>query len=214
MSEKSERLPRGRPRSIDRAAVLARATETFWRLGYEGASLSELTAAMGVSRPTLYTAYGDKADLFMAALEQYGGTYGTAPLRAFLAEAEIGTAVSAFLRIAAEGNTTPGMPTGCLIACCASTAAESQPAVRDRLAEIAEQTAAALAERFSTEVTAGRLSAEPGPFVRAQRLIDMMYAQAVRARSGETRASLMADLASRVTAVVGRPADVAAVKTV
>lgn len=203
MSEFGERRPRGRPRSVDRTAVLERATETFWRLGYDGASLSDLTEAMGVSRPTLYAAYGDKADLFMAALDQYGSSYGAAPLLAFLEEPEIGAAASAFLRVAAEGNTRSDMPKGCLIACCAATAAETQPAVRMRLEEIAEQTTAALAARFAEEVATDLLPAEPTPRARAARLIDMMYAQAVRARGGETRESLLAELPNRVRAVLG-----------
>jgi len=60
---------RGRPRSFDRAAALRRAMEVFWAKGYEGASLSDLTAAMGINSPSLYAAFGSKEALFLEATE-------------------------------------------------------------------------------------------------------------------------------------------------
>ncbi|WP_280299880.1 TetR/AcrR family transcriptional regulator [Nocardia abscessus] len=64
-------MPGGRPRSFDIDSALDRALEVFWRYGYEGAALSDLTAAMGVNRPSLYAAFGSKAELFDRALERY-----------------------------------------------------------------------------------------------------------------------------------------------
>src|SRR5882724_13552824 len=65
----SQRL--GRPRSFDPNKALDRAMRLFWRKGYEGTSLSDLTKAMGISRPSLYAAFGDKEALFRKALERY-----------------------------------------------------------------------------------------------------------------------------------------------
>ena len=62
---------RGRPRSFDSAQALERALRVLWRKGYEGASLAELTKAMGINRPSLYAAYGDKPALFRKALDRY-----------------------------------------------------------------------------------------------------------------------------------------------
>lgn len=67
---------RGRPRSFDKEAALERAMEVFWRLGYEGASMTDLTAAMGIASPSLYAAFGSKEALFRQALEHYGATEG------------------------------------------------------------------------------------------------------------------------------------------
>src|SRR5579864_7728429 len=61
----------GRPRSFDIDRALDRALLVFWRKGYEGASLSDLTKAVGVNRPSLYAAFGDKEELFRKALDRY-----------------------------------------------------------------------------------------------------------------------------------------------
>lgn len=188
---------------MDRIAVLEAATRTFWRLGYDGASLGALTAATGVSRPTLYSTFGDKADLFDAVLDHYGATVASAPLEAFEAEADIVAAATAFLRVSAENNTQPGGPSGCLLACCAATAAECMPELRARLRRDGGALEDRLAARFAKEAAAGTIAPEPLPTARATRLIDFMQAQAVRARSGATRAELLQDLANRAQAVVG-----------
>src|ERR1700694_3242978 len=61
----------GRPRSFDTGKALDRAVDVFWRKGYEGASLSDLTKAMGINRPSLYAAFGDKDKLFRKVLDRY-----------------------------------------------------------------------------------------------------------------------------------------------
>src|SRR6202521_2375322 len=61
----------GRPRSFDIDGALDRALQVFWRKGYEGTSLSDLTKAVGVNRPSLYAAFGDKEALFRKALHRY-----------------------------------------------------------------------------------------------------------------------------------------------
>ena len=62
---------RGRPRAFDTARALDQALRVFWRHGYEGASLADLTAAMGINRPSLYAAFGNKETLFRRALDHY-----------------------------------------------------------------------------------------------------------------------------------------------
>ena len=64
-------LQKGRPREFDAEDALDRALEVFWRKGYEGASLAELTEAMGINRPSLYAAFGNKEALFRLAFDRY-----------------------------------------------------------------------------------------------------------------------------------------------
>lgn len=73
----------GRPREFDIDEALERAMQVFWERGYEGVSLADLTKAMGITKPSLYAAFGNKAELFRKALERYNegpGDYGTRAL--------------------------------------------------------------------------------------------------------------------------------------
>lgn len=72
---------RGRPRNFDRDQALRKAMEVFWSKGYEGASLTDLTAAMGINSPSLYGAFGSKEALFREAVELYRQTDGGAARR-------------------------------------------------------------------------------------------------------------------------------------
>ncbi|BDM69608.1 TetR family transcriptional regulator [Streptomyces nigrescens] len=64
-------MPGGRPRAFDVDAALDRALDVFWRHGYEGASLADLTGAMGINKPSMYAAFGNKEDLFATVLGRY-----------------------------------------------------------------------------------------------------------------------------------------------
>src|SRR5438034_4590790 len=75
-------VPSGRTRQFDVDEALDRALEVFWARGYEGATLPELTRAMGINRPSLYAAFGNKEQLFRKALDRYQ----TGPM-SFLTEA-------------------------------------------------------------------------------------------------------------------------------
>src|SRR6185369_14964182 len=68
---KPARKPRGRPRAFDREAALAAAMEVFWAKGFESTTISDLTQAMGINPPSLYSAFGDKEKLFLEAMERY-----------------------------------------------------------------------------------------------------------------------------------------------
>ena len=70
-----ERSAGGRPRAFDEDQALDAAIDVFWRLGYEGASMAELTQAMGINKPSLYAVFGSKEKLFVRALERYGLAY-------------------------------------------------------------------------------------------------------------------------------------------
>src|SRR5437763_14671465 len=71
MKSKTATAPRGRPRAFDPDAALDRAMHVFWAKGYEGASLSDLTQAMRINRPSLYAAFGNKEQLFRKVLDRY-----------------------------------------------------------------------------------------------------------------------------------------------
>lgn len=94
----------GRPRGFDETQALDAAIEVFWRLGYEGASLTELTHAMGINKPSLYAAFGSKEKLFVRALERYGHLYRQ-QLEAILDRPTAYQVIESYLRSIAESAT-------------------------------------------------------------------------------------------------------------
>src|SRR5687767_6665585 len=113
MKVKKPHAPIGRPRAFDTDKALDHALLVFWRKGYEGASLSELTKAMGINRPSLYAAFGDKKALFRKALDRY--MEGPAAyVREALNEPTARAVVERLLGGAADLLTDPRTPQGCL----------------------------------------------------------------------------------------------------
>ncbi|GAB3832324.1 TetR/AcrR family transcriptional regulator [Dactylosporangium cerinum] len=110
---RTERPVIGRPRSFNPDQALERALEVFWRQGYEGASLADLTEAMGINRTSMYAAFGNKEDLFRMALARY--TSGPASyVQNGLQEPTARGVAEYILNGAVNATTTPDHPAGCL----------------------------------------------------------------------------------------------------
>src|SRR5919106_255484 len=103
----------GRPRAFDKDEALDQAMEVFWRKGYEGASLSDLTKAMGINPPSLYAAFGNKEGLLNAALDRYA-EQRKGFLRTAFGEPTARKVAECLLRGVAEFHTDPANPPGCL----------------------------------------------------------------------------------------------------
>ncbi len=108
-------MERGRPRTFDEERALDAALGVFWRSGYQGASLADLTHAMGISKPSLYAAFGNKEHLYLAALERYREQQLTKHVEALAAEPDLKKAIRAFLRSVATMLTAPELPGGCMV---------------------------------------------------------------------------------------------------
>jgi AcrR family transcriptional regulator len=108
---------RGRPLSFDREAALDKAMHVFWEKGYEAASIADLTAAMGITPPSLYTAFGDKEHLFLEAIEAYGRGPGAFGAKALAEEPTARRAVQRLLVEAAAELTQDCHPLGCMMVC-------------------------------------------------------------------------------------------------
>lgn len=108
-------IVRGRPRNFNINDALESALHVFWKQGYQGASLAELLEATGLSKPSLYAAFGDKQSLYLKSLERYLALL--IEKHAFLleSEADARTAVENFLRSIAKMLSNPKMPGGCFI---------------------------------------------------------------------------------------------------
>jgi AcrR family transcriptional regulator len=179
----------GRPRAFDKDVALVRAMEVFWRKGYEGASLSDLTKAMGINPPSLYAAFGNKQGLLKAALDRYL-EQRAAFLDFVVAASTAREAADRLLRGTADLLTTPGNPPGCLLlqgglAC--GTGAEAVPS------ELALRRAAGeerIRERFERAKTDGDLPRSSDPAALARYIFAVVQGMGVQAAAGATREEL------------------------
>ncbi len=194
--------PRGRPRSFDTDLVLDQALEVFWAKGYDGASLDDLTAAMGLSRPSVYAAFGDKHSLFLAVLDRYVATLGRTPLTAMLSEADAVQGMHAFLRATIDLAVCGSVPKGCLIACVASEVAVSDHGARARVSKAMSDTAGAIGSYLRE-----RHQLEPQEMEALTHvLMALMHSLAIRARAGTPRDELERSAGSAVELLVKRVA--------
>lgn len=186
----------GRPRAFCRDQALDAAMEVFWRKGYEGATLAELTRAMGINPPSLYAAFGNKEGLFTAALDRYSARI-EAYLRDILAAPTAREVAARMLHGKADYLTDPANPPGCLfvqggLAC--GDEARSVPAELARRRAKAEQ---ALRARFERARAENDLPPSIDPAVLASLIMTLIQGMDVRASAGATRAELheLVDLA-------------------
>jgi AcrR family transcriptional regulator len=105
----------GRPREFDLDLALDRALELFWRNGYEGSSVNDIAEAMGVSKPSLYAAFGDKEALYLRALARYGDRQQSLHARVLDQEPDARRAIENLMLSVVDQIATPGMPSGCMV---------------------------------------------------------------------------------------------------
>src|SRR5271168_2787327 len=99
---------RGRPRNFDERDALERATQVYWSKGYDGVTIDDLVAGMGVGRPSLYSVFGDKRTLFLRVLKDYAEKKGALAAKALLSPRTLRDSLAAFLKHAVETATEEG----------------------------------------------------------------------------------------------------------
>lgn len=182
---------RGRPREFDVDAALERAVDVFWRRGYEGTTLDDLTSAMGISRPSLYSAFGNKADTFRRALERYARVE-LAYVDEALAQPTAREVAEHYLRANAEAVTLPGRPPGCLSIQGGLAGHPNDQQIIDFLSASRRGGEARFTERFRRAVEEGDLPSTEDPAELARYLAAVTAGLAVQAAGGAERADLMA----------------------
>lgn len=184
-------MPGGRPRQFDADEALGRAMEVFWRLGYEGATIPELTRAMGINRPSLYAAFGDKEALFRKVLDRY--VEGPASHVADALAAPTARAVAERLLFGtADLLSDPDRPSGCLMVQGALACGEGADSVRRELAARREAAVRLIQSRLERARDAGDLPASAECAALARFLTTVTHGMSVQAASGATREELRA----------------------
>ena len=172
----------GRPRMFDPERVLDTAMRLFWAHGYDGVSISDLTAATGVNRRSLYDEYGSKAELFRAAVRRYQAGPASYVERALALPTAWDTAY-AMVHGAVDGSSGAAGPRGCLLVQSALAAGDEAAELHAELAQLREGGIAELAERFTVAQLMGEL---PGadPRLVARWIVAVSQGLAVQANGG------------------------------
>jgi AcrR family transcriptional regulator len=179
----------GRPREFDTEQALDRAMELFWRKGYEGTSLTDLTDELGVTRPSLYAAFGNKETLFRLALDRYEAKAGAYRARALTAPTAYAMARQ-LLEGAADLHGDKNNPVGCLGVHGALACSEAADAIRQELSSRRQAGEKAIRERLKRAKTEGDLPTGSNPADLARYLSVVIYGMTVQAVGGASRAEL------------------------
>jgi len=179
----------GRPREFDADEALERAMEVFWKKGYEGASLPELTKAMGINRPSLYAAFGNKESLFRKVMDRYASG-PAAEVQKSLDAPSCRAVAEQFLRGGVELVTKPRGPRGCLLMQCVPSGAEEAESLKLEMINRRLRVQKLLEERFQRGIDEGDLSTEINAGDLARYLTAVQQGIAVQASSGVGRKEL------------------------
>jgi AcrR family transcriptional regulator len=188
----------GRPWSFDRDKAIDTAMRLFWRHGYEGVSIGDLTKAIGIAPPSLYAAFGSKAGIYQEALSRYEETFGSLDTASISAATTLAEAIRRLLEAAVGAVTHPNRELGCMIssgmiachpehAALARDAASRRAAMRERIAQALQPFAE------SSEVRG-----------LARHLAAVMQGISIQARDGATPAELQEIIEDVVSGVAAR----------
>jgi AcrR family transcriptional regulator len=161
----------------------------FWRNGYEGASIADLTEAMGINPPSLYAAFGNKEQLFRAALDRYTAKHD-AMLQEALARPKARDAIAALLATTAESLTDKSTPPGCLLVQGIAGAGDHAQCIRNELCKRRAANEKTIRERLKRAKTEGDLPEDADPATLSRYVATVTEGMAVQAAGGATRAEL------------------------
>lgn len=185
----------GRKRSFDKEEALDKAMRVFWENGYAGTSLAQLTEALGINKPSLYAAFGNKEQLFATAMEHYVERYAARNIERLTQPpgATLRQRLSAYLAGVIDTITDSECPKGCMYvkSSCESGSVAVPDEIQASIDEMGLATEQALAGMLEAEQQSGELPAD----VRVQDIVgyilSVTYGLSVLARRGKTKKELI-----------------------
>ena len=191
-------MPRGRPRTFDENQALESALKVFWQKGFEGASLKDLTKAMGINRPSMYAAFGNKEQLFRKALDRYVQARACY-IRDALAEPTARGAAKRMLDGAVTLLSDKKHPRGCMIVSGALACGDDAEPVRRELVARRKLSESLLRTRFEQALRDKDLPDDCDPADLARYLVTVVHGMSIQAASGTDKTQLrrVAELAMR-----------------
>jgi AcrR family transcriptional regulator len=190
----------GRPRTFDCDIALDQAMEVFWRHGYEGATIAQLTDAMGINPPSLYAAFGSKEGLLKAALDRYTERRA-AWMDEVLSAPTARDVAERMLTGVADKQTDPANPPGCLLVQGGIACGTGSASVPFELAARRAQTEDQLRDRFARARDEGDLKPSADPAALARYISAVTVGMGVMASSGADRDALREVAAVAIKAI-------------
>ncbi|MBW3505454.1 TetR/AcrR family transcriptional regulator [Pseudomonas sp. NKUCC02_KPG] len=181
---------KGRPRTFDRDQALLRALTVFWRRGYEPASVAELCTAMGINPPSLYAAFGNKAKLFLEAVDYYETTFWDATWEKMGSEPDLVRGISDFFQASAAILTEPMAPCGCMVVLAAVNVSEDAAEVSAALKALRQEGRDYLQQRLDRGVEDGQLKPQTNTSILASALNTLLEGMSLQAHDGASREDL------------------------
>ncbi|MFP7606383.1 TetR/AcrR family transcriptional regulator [Serratia quinivorans] len=180
----------GRPREFDREQALLKARDLFWRQGYEGTSMSDLVAELGIASARIYKAFGSKELLFREAIASYENHEGGFADRAFSEESSVRVAIKRLLDDAVALYSRTDLPQGCMVVSSAASVSDENSGIKDWLAEHRLQRTQGMIDRLQTAVATGELPPETDADALGDYFAAFLHGLSVQARDGVSRARL------------------------
>ena len=185
----SKRKP-GRPLGFDRDAALQQAMLLFWRHGYEATSVNDLVSAMAITPPSLYTAFGDKKQLFLEAVQRY--VSGPVTSESIIDEAPTAReAAAGLLKASAIGFTGHSTPSGCLLASSAISCSPAAADVQNALGKIRLGIEKSLRTRIEQDNATHKPNRVVDAVVMASYVMAIIQGMSTLARDGAARTKLL-----------------------
>lgn len=203
----AQRKRRGRPREFDRDEALVTAMRLFWSRGYEATSISDLTKAMRITPPALYSAFGDKKTLFLEAVARYEQGVGCFAQKALTEEPSAELAMRRLLLDAIKSFSHPKNPKGCLIVLGATNCTLESEEIFEALAERRRIAESAVRGRILAGQRARELADDADVDALTGMITATLYGLAVKARDGKSPARLRAIVEQLMTMWPRRAAD-------
>ncbi|TXI03597.1 MAG: TetR/AcrR family transcriptional regulator [Rhizobium sp.] len=192
---------KGKPRTFDREVVLKKALGVFWKRGYEPASMSELCEVMEINPPSLYAAFGNKAQLFMEAVAHYENVYWNDAWQRLEDEPDLRSAMVGFFHDAASILTSQEAPCGCMVVLGAANVSRESQGVNDALKALREEGKDCFLSRLKKGIADGDLPQDTDADTLASTLNTLFHGMSIQARDGVSRAELERVAATAMTLI-------------
>jgi AcrR family transcriptional regulator len=182
---------RGRPKCFDREKALDAALLLFWEQGFEQTSVDQAAEAMGIGTSSLYSSFGDKEALFLAAIRQYLAGRGSVFNKAVTEAKTAREAFRKLLEVSAIELTRPDQPRGCLLWLALPTCSAKYGKFQEQMNALRNETEAVWLERLQEAVASGELPKSTDICLLASYFRTTLAGMSLQSRSGATRELLM-----------------------